>query len=251
MLVAARDEEDRSRRSGAEGGVSRRGDHRRRRRLPGQDRRGGRAGRRARRPAAAPREGTGAALAERTRPRGRSCSRRRPARRPRPARRVGHRSGDRRFAEKPGGGLGIAKRTGRPHPRARGFEPASHSRASGLSRAARRSCFPLAAGFGCEVRMTSTPPGPASRSKNASLRCHTAPRDAIRRAPTPTAQLRAPLTLQPSAAQQTTTTPRSDTRHRALGRHSVPATLRPSPQPLVAPRRPTHKPRPGSNPNPG
>ena len=60
------------------------------------------------------------------------------------------------FAERQGGGFGIAKRA------ARGLilslagcetrEPLSGQRA--LSTAARRRCFPLAAGFGCEVRMT-------------------------------------------------------------------------------------------------
>lgn len=60
------------------------------------------------------------------------------------------------FAERVGGGFGLAKRV------ARGLidalagvelrEPLSGQRA--LSVAARTSCFPLAAGFGCEVRMT-------------------------------------------------------------------------------------------------
>ena len=60
------------------------------------------------------------------------------------------------FAEKQGGGFGIAKQAGRALIRAlSGFEarePLSGQRA--LTAAARRSCFPLAAGFGCEVRMT-------------------------------------------------------------------------------------------------
>ena len=60
------------------------------------------------------------------------------------------------FSEKQGGGLGIAKRAGGTLIRAlSGFdarEPLSGQRA--LSAKARRSCFPLAAGFGCEVRMT-------------------------------------------------------------------------------------------------
>jgi hypothetical protein len=60
------------------------------------------------------------------------------------------------FAERQGGGFGIAKRTGRTLVRAlSGFaarEPLSGQRA--LSEAARNACFPLAAGFGCEVRMT-------------------------------------------------------------------------------------------------
>lgn len=60
------------------------------------------------------------------------------------------------FADRQGGGFGIAKRTGRMLVRAlSGFspsEPLSGQRA--LSRAARETCFPLAAGFGCEVRMT-------------------------------------------------------------------------------------------------
>jgi Glycosyl transferase family 2 len=60
------------------------------------------------------------------------------------------------FAERQGGGFGIAKRAGRALVRAlSGFaprEPLSGQRA--LSEAAREACFPLAAGFGCEVRMT-------------------------------------------------------------------------------------------------
>jgi glucosyl-3-phosphoglycerate synthase len=61
------------------------------------------------------------------------------------------------FAERPsGGGFGIAKRVARALVRARsGFEarePLSGQRI--LSSAAREACFPLTAGFGCEVRMT-------------------------------------------------------------------------------------------------
>jgi hypothetical protein len=60
------------------------------------------------------------------------------------------------FAERQGGGFGIAKRTGRALVRLRsGFEarePLSGQRA--LSQRARAACFPLAPGFGCEVRMT-------------------------------------------------------------------------------------------------
>ena len=60
------------------------------------------------------------------------------------------------FAERRGGGFGIAKRVARELIRLRsGFaprEPLSGQRR--LSERARDSCFPLAAGFGCEVRMT-------------------------------------------------------------------------------------------------
>ncbi len=60
------------------------------------------------------------------------------------------------FAERKGGGFGIAKAAARRLVRARsGFvarEPLSGQRA--LSAEARDRCFPLAAGFGCEVRMT-------------------------------------------------------------------------------------------------
>jgi hypothetical protein len=60
------------------------------------------------------------------------------------------------FAGRHGGGFGIAKRTARRLVRLLGGlelrEPLSGQRA--LSAAARRTCFPLAAGFGCEVRMT-------------------------------------------------------------------------------------------------
>ena len=60
------------------------------------------------------------------------------------------------FTERQGGGFGIAKRTARALVRGlSGFdarEPLSGQR--GLSPAAREACFPLAPGFGCEVRMT-------------------------------------------------------------------------------------------------
>jgi len=60
------------------------------------------------------------------------------------------------FAERRGGGLGIAKRMARELIRLRsGFaarEPLSGQRR--LSERARDTCFPLAPGFGCEVRMT-------------------------------------------------------------------------------------------------
>ncbi|HEY6835267.1 MAG TPA: glycosyltransferase [Gaiellaceae bacterium] len=60
------------------------------------------------------------------------------------------------FAERQGGGFGIAKRAARALIHARsGFEarePLSGQRA--LSPAAREACFPTAPGFGCEVRMT-------------------------------------------------------------------------------------------------
>ena len=60
------------------------------------------------------------------------------------------------FAERQGGGFGLAKRAARMLVRAFGGfearEPLSGQRA--LSPAARQACFPLAPGFGCEVRMT-------------------------------------------------------------------------------------------------
>jgi hypothetical protein len=60
------------------------------------------------------------------------------------------------FTHRRGGGLGVTKRTARALIRLRtGFEarePLSGQRA--LSEAARARCFPLAAGFGCEVGMT-------------------------------------------------------------------------------------------------
>ena len=60
------------------------------------------------------------------------------------------------FAERQGGGFGVAKRAAGALIRALcGFharEPLSGQRT--LSRLARESCFPLVAGFGCEVRMT-------------------------------------------------------------------------------------------------
>ncbi len=60
------------------------------------------------------------------------------------------------FAERRGGGFGIARRVARELIRARsGFaarEPLSGQRH--LSEEARQACFPVAAGFGCEIRMT-------------------------------------------------------------------------------------------------
>jgi hypothetical protein len=60
------------------------------------------------------------------------------------------------FAERQGGGFGIAKRAARTLIRARSAfearEPLSGPRA--FSPAAREACFPLAPGFGCEVRST-------------------------------------------------------------------------------------------------
>jgi glycosyl transferase family 2 len=60
------------------------------------------------------------------------------------------------FAEREGGGFGIVKRTAgellRLAARRELREPLSGQRA--LSPAARRRCFPTAAGFGCEARMT-------------------------------------------------------------------------------------------------
>ncbi len=60
------------------------------------------------------------------------------------------------FAERQGGGFGIAKRAGRALVRAlSGYEPREPlSGQRSLSTAARERCFPPAAGFGCEVRMT-------------------------------------------------------------------------------------------------
>jgi hypothetical protein len=60
------------------------------------------------------------------------------------------------FAEKIGGGFGLAKRVARDLIEllagVRTREPLSGQRS--LSQAARTACFPVAAGFGCEVRMT-------------------------------------------------------------------------------------------------
>ena len=60
------------------------------------------------------------------------------------------------FARRQGGGFGLAKRAGRALVRARsGFEPTEPlSGQRFLSAGARERCFPTAAGFGCEVRMT-------------------------------------------------------------------------------------------------
>jgi hypothetical protein len=60
------------------------------------------------------------------------------------------------FAERQGGGFGLVKQTARMLLRVRARrglrEPLSGQRA--LSEAARKACFPVAAGFGCDARMT-------------------------------------------------------------------------------------------------
>ncbi len=60
------------------------------------------------------------------------------------------------FAERRGGGFGIAKATARSLIKLlTGFEPREPlSGQRALSQRARHACFPLAPGFGCEVRMT-------------------------------------------------------------------------------------------------
>lgn len=62
-----------------------------------------------------------------------------------------------RFTQRQGGGFGIVKRVGRALVRLRTgldvAEPLSGQRA--VSPAARSACFPLAPGFGCDVRMTA------------------------------------------------------------------------------------------------
>ena len=86
------------------------------------------------------------------------------------------------FAERQGGGFGLAKRTGRALVRLRsGFEarePLSGQRA--LSPRARAACFPLAPGFGCEVRMTidAVRAGLAVEERDLPLRHRTTGRDA-------------------------------------------------------------------------
>ena len=86
------------------------------------------------------------------------------------------------FAERQGGGFGLAKRAARALVRARsGFharEPLSGQRA--LSSAAREACFPLAPGFGCEVRMTidAVRSGLSVRERDLPLRHRATGRDA-------------------------------------------------------------------------
>jgi hypothetical protein len=86
------------------------------------------------------------------------------------------------FAERQGGGFGLAKRTGRALIRLRsGFvarEPLSGQRA--LSPRARAACFPLAPGFGCEVRMTidAVRAGLAVEERELPLRHRATGRDA-------------------------------------------------------------------------
>jgi Glycosyl transferase family 2 len=86
------------------------------------------------------------------------------------------------LAERQGGGFGIAKRAGRALVRTfSGFdarEPLSGQRA--LSAAARDVCFPLAPGFGCEVRMTidAARAGLRVEERELSLRHRATGRDA-------------------------------------------------------------------------
>jgi hypothetical protein len=86
------------------------------------------------------------------------------------------------FAVRQGGGLGLAKRAGRALIRLRsGFEarePLSGQRA--LSTRARAACFPLAPGFGCEVRMTidAVRAGLAVEERELPLRHRATGRDA-------------------------------------------------------------------------
>ena len=86
------------------------------------------------------------------------------------------------FVERQGGGFGLAKRTGRALVRLRsGFEarePLSGQRA--LSPCARAACFPLAPGFGCEVRMTidAVRAGLAVEERDLPLRHRATGRDA-------------------------------------------------------------------------
>lgn len=76
-----------------------------------------------------------------------------------------------RFARRQGGGFGIAKWVGRRLLRVRaGYdarEPLSGQRL--LSPAARAACFPLAPGFGCEVRMTADAFGAGLRCEEIEL----------------------------------------------------------------------------------
>ena len=86
------------------------------------------------------------------------------------------------FAERQGGGFGLAKRAARALILARsGFrarEPLSGQRA--LSPAAREACFPLAPGFGCELRMTidAVRSGLGVRERELPLRHRATGRDA-------------------------------------------------------------------------
>jgi hypothetical protein len=86
------------------------------------------------------------------------------------------------FAERQGGGFGLAKRAGGTLVRAlSGFEarePLSGQRA--LSPTAREACFPLAPGFGCEVRMTidAVRAGLRVEERELPLRHHATGRDA-------------------------------------------------------------------------
>jgi hypothetical protein len=87
------------------------------------------------------------------------------------------------FAERVGGGFGIAKRVARLLVELLGGvktrEPLSGQRS--LSPAARAACFPVAAGFGCEVRMTIDAARAGLDVHEVELRLHHRPtgRDAL------------------------------------------------------------------------
>jgi hypothetical protein len=83
------------------------------------------------------------------------------------------------FAERVGGGFGIAKRVARNLIQGLAGvetrEPLSGQRA--LSVAARATCFPVAAGFGCEVRMTIDAARAGLRVREVDLALHHRPTD--------------------------------------------------------------------------
>ena len=198
ILVAARDEEAAigTDGDGAAACVPRRGGDRRRRRLARPHGRGRRGGGRNRPAAAAPRQGPGA-VRRRSAPRRRArCSSATPISRGDLAPLLERRTATSTSPPSPsgsGGGFGIAKRVAREliggSAASTSREPLSGQRA--LSPAAERRCFPVAAGFGCEVRMTIDAARAGLRSTRSSSRSsHRATgRDVARlRAPRPAAR---------------------------------------------------------------
>ena len=165
------------------------------------------------------------------------------------------------FEQREGGGFGIAKRAARELIRLlSGFEarePLSGQRA--LSPKAREECFPLAPGFGCEVRMTidAVRAGLEVRERDLPLRHRATGRDLsgfLHRADHRNAEGRRDPALRPganaqplgSASGRTRGQPLQPARHRARpGAQAVPdpRSARPRTPPACRPDRALRSPR--------